>query len=377
MYLTSGTLATYLLDRATVEPGLILSGDYQVVEAGRRNRNFKVYLKDGDGLFVKQAPMAMAEVHETLNREAIFHALVANRPAFAPLSGMCFSMRDYDRSRGTLTLELAATGRSLNEFLAQAGPDHPQVAQQLAQHLVTLHSATAAILADTDSTAHFPHRQPWVLHLPRNAETIMPAASAGQTGLVAQIRANPLLIQLLDTVAAEWRLNTFNHGDLKWENIVIVANTGEGAEADFTVKLVDWELCDIGDAGWDVGCIVAGYLQRLSLTATGAAKTPGLAWFAAEPDLITQETDSARRALAAFWHGYASAFGVLDGPHADLARQRVMRFAAVRLVLSAFEMAAAASAEAPHVTGLMQAAAAIFADPDRAGRNTLLPEIAA
>lgn len=368
MYLTSATLAPYLIARDTLDPANLIAGSFHVQEAGRRNRNFKIFTGDGSGVFLKQAPSQTAEVQATLQREAMFHQLVATRAAFRPLAGLGYEMLDYDARRGVLTLELASLGRSLNEFFGQAGPDHVEIGRLLALHVHTLHESAPGILADHQATRHFPHRHPWILHIPRHAEAIMPSVAGGQTEVIATIRQTPALVQMLDIVAAEWCFNALSHGDMKWDNIII---NGDGGTEPFDVRIVDWELADIGDAGWDVGCVIAGYLQRLILTQAGAAQMPGISLFAAPQGNLPAEIEAARKGLLAFWSTYSEGFGLQIGTQSDLARRRAMRFAAVRLLLSAFEVAGGMPASAAPIAQLIAAATAIARDPDQAALNAL------
>ncbi len=51
MVLNSSNIVHYLLERGLVTGQQIVDGDYMVVEAPRRNRNFKIVKRDQTGLF--------------------------------------------------------------------------------------------------------------------------------------------------------------------------------------------------------------------------------------------------------------------------------------------------------------------------------------
>ena len=52
MYLTATNLANYLINRDIITAASVVDGDLAVVEAGRRNRNFKVIRRSNPSLFV-------------------------------------------------------------------------------------------------------------------------------------------------------------------------------------------------------------------------------------------------------------------------------------------------------------------------------------
>jgi hypothetical protein len=54
MHLTPANLAYFLMDRALLGADEIVAGRLSVVDASRRNRNFKVIRTGAPGLFVKQ-----------------------------------------------------------------------------------------------------------------------------------------------------------------------------------------------------------------------------------------------------------------------------------------------------------------------------------
>jgi hypothetical protein len=54
MHLTLANLAYFLMDRGLIGADEIVAGRISVVDASRRNRNFKVIRTGASGLFVKQ-----------------------------------------------------------------------------------------------------------------------------------------------------------------------------------------------------------------------------------------------------------------------------------------------------------------------------------
>ena len=110
-----------------------------------------------------------------------------------------------------------------------------------------------------------------------------------------------------------------------------------GHDAPPTVTIVDWELCGRGDPAWDVATVLAGYLSAwLFSIRVGPDAAPDAGHGAAGRPL-----EEMRPAIRACWRAYAGGLG-LGGDEARSRQVRVARFAAARLVQTAFEAAEAA-----------------------------------
>src|ERR1051326_2322846 len=70
MLLNSTTVVHYLLHRGFLTFDSVVDGDLMVVEAPRRNRNFKLYRQGLPGLFVKQVRQWDVHAIATVQREA-------------------------------------------------------------------------------------------------------------------------------------------------------------------------------------------------------------------------------------------------------------------------------------------------------------------
>src|SRR5262245_48257994 len=103
-----------------------MDGDFVVVEAGRRNRNFKVMRSSG-GLFVKQIRSLSPEAITTLQREAAFHELLRSRQQADKLRSVIPPLVDYDPATCSLAVELIPDGEDLSEYHLRLG-EFPEAA---------------------------------------------------------------------------------------------------------------------------------------------------------------------------------------------------------------------------------------------------------
>src|SRR5215469_6650599 len=110
MHLTPANLAYFLMDRKLIDAGEIVAGNFTVVDASRRNRNFKVIRQGAPGLFVKQMRDMQTDAMLTLKREAACYELARGVPALARIMPRLIR---YDESRHTLTMELLPEAESL------------------------------------------------------------------------------------------------------------------------------------------------------------------------------------------------------------------------------------------------------------------------
>ena len=69
------------------------------------------------------------------------------------------------------------------------------------------------------------------------------------------LQSNRPLAAGLDGLRSEWVGDTLIHNDIKGDNILV------SVEAGVKVRLIDWELIQIGDAAWDVGAVLRDFLN--------------------------------------------------------------------------------------------------------------------
>jgi thiamine kinase-like enzyme len=170
--------------------------------------------------------------------------------------------------------------------------------------------------------------QPQVL----SAEFLLPSPvlashlSPASMEVVQSIAQFPQFADLLAGLREEWNLDSFIHGDVKGANTIVDMHT---TEAPLTLTLVDWELAGLGDSCWDIGSVLADYLDQ-SLRSLDDS-IPG------SPVLAQHSTIQC--AIGNFWSNYCAARleeGVILDQQAVL---RSARYAAVRLLQNTIEYA--------------------------------------
>ena len=154
------------------------------------------------------------------------------------------------------------------------------------------------------------------------------------------------------------------HGDMKWDNCVTYFENGN--DKDPSVKIVDWELADIGDARWDVGAILQSYLSfwLLSIPANAEATAMQLVEMAQFP------LEKMQPAIRVFWQTYLETHKVDSADAAELLESCV-KYAAARMIQTAYEYMQYSSQISANALYLLQVSLNTLKDPKEAIRDLL------
>ena len=234
MLLNSTNIVHYLLERGLVTGRQIVDGDYMVVEAPRRNRNFKIVKRDQTGLFLKQVQNWDQASLATLKVEAQCYHLTNSQAEFAPLRNLVPQFHGYDEGRAVLVTELLAGGQSLNDYYFQHAKLPSEVATQLGTAFGRYHRQVKNT-GSSETNPLFPRRIPWILSFHQLNPNLLQEVSGGNQQLLDILQRYPDFGRILDQLASEWKFETLVHGDIKWDNCVVVPQ----ANGSVTLKLVD------------------------------------------------------------------------------------------------------------------------------------------
>jgi Ser/Thr protein kinase RdoA (MazF antagonist) len=199
----------------------------------------------------------------------------------------------------------------------------------------------------------------WALSLPEPPLALVLGLSATAVELVARIQASDFLCDRLERLRAGRWERALLHGDLRWDNCLLVA--GPGGRRRTRVLLVDWELAGGGPVAFDVGTVLAEYICRwvVSIPVLDPHDVVRFLHAAEHPLAFI------RPAIQAFWAGYLAAGS------RPLARDDVIELTAVRLIQAAVEQAIEASTLSAHMVILVQVAENLLRDADGAAAELL------
>jgi Ser/Thr protein kinase RdoA (MazF antagonist) len=362
--LTSRTIVPYLLDHGLLSPAEVVDGDLVVADMSRRNRNFRVHRGGRPGLFIKQPHDWEPHSADTLRREASCYLLARDDPDFAALGELLPRFVHWDPQAYALALELLPTHESLGDYHRRHGAFPVEMAERLGAMLGSYHRHAGSRTRDAGLDAVFPRTVPWILHVVQHNPSHLGPVSGGNQEVARILARYPEYAPALAAIRDGWRRDALIHGDLKWENCVVLP--GKESAAAPALRIVDWELADFGDPCWDVGSIFQAYLcfWILSIQAADTAPPERL------PSLAQVPLERMQPALAAFWDSYVATLDAGRAEAADRLRRSTL-YAAARMIQTAWEHTAYTPAVSPNVLCILQVAMNVLLRPDDAVRTLL------
>lgn len=330
MELTTSNIVHYLLGCGLVTLESVVDGDFLVVSTPRRNQNFKVLRGNSAGFFVKQIQNWDPQTIASMQCEATCYWLARNDPDFAPLASLLPGFYAFDSGRHILVLELLPNGESLTEYHHRLGRFPTEVATQLGNALGTYHRQVGTKMVSAPPNTAFQKKIPWVLSVHKQSIEMFNPVSAANSQLLNIVRQYPEFQAALDTLRENWKATSLIHGDIKWDNCVIYSQkSGNGEER---LKIVDWEMADIGDPYWDVGSIIQGYLTSWIMSMPVSVDAP--------PSQLVEKAqfplEHMQPAIRAFWDSYILTREVDDTVARELLELSV-KYAAARMIQTAYE----------------------------------------
>jgi len=363
VFLTAYNLPHYLMTKGLAGADTIVDGDFMLAEAGRRNRNFKIFRRKQGGLFVKQIKTADAQAITTIQREAAFYRTVHSDAKYAALSRMMPGFFDYEGSRHALTLSLTENAESLSEHQMRQGEMPENTARLMGNALGIAHAHGAMVAADPAMRSLFPYQLPWPMMMEQTGIAFLNGFGTTGPQIVRAMQQMPTLQTMLSGLRQFWQYDSLIHGDMKWDNCLISQPAG-AMEPQLTI--VDWELADIGDGAWDVATIFKEYLVAaiLSFNARQNAAAQNLP---APPD---QSIARSQPSIRAFWKAYMQGRG-LSGAQAAACLDRAVRYTAARMIIAVLEYLGASSQFSPLGDTMLETARGILESPQAAAAQMI------
>jgi Phosphotransferase enzyme family len=327
--LTQHQVIPYLLQHKLIDPASIVAGDLTIVDVSRRNCNFKVISTQGPCYLIKQG-MSPDRVATVAHEAEMYQLLQSDAQAHkVRLSHYLPHFYGYDLQEQILILELLRDAENFRQYHARHGRFSTALASMVGHALGTLH-CLPQLRGRFQDDSWFSGRPPWVLTIHRPHLWIFWDTSEAKLQLIRIVQHSTEFCQLLDDLRRDWQADRLIHYDIKWDNWIIFAQSSSRRRV--RLKLVDWELAGLGDPCWDVGSVFSGYLSFwLSYIPITGGEPPDRFL-----ELSRYPLERMQPALRSFWASYVQQMS-LDSSIADQWLLRAVRYAAARLVQTAFE----------------------------------------
>ena len=359
--LTQAQIAHYLVAGGFSSAESIVDGDFEVMEASRRNSNFKVVTNRGPSYLLKQLKDASAG--ETVANEARVYRFFQKVSTDGALLGYVPRVLQYDSDQGMLIVELLRNSRDLYEHCDRFDRIPVSTAASLGSALSTLHRITGDTL-ETAQQMGFVNHYPGVLYIHRPGVGVFRDNSSANIQLIRIIQSTPGFSDHLDHLRESWRVDSMIHNDIKWENCVLANHANARRSPD--LRIVDWEFASLGDSCWDAGAVFSAFLGSwlLSVPISGDDSPERFLELARRP--LGRMLNSIR----AFWSAYRRGrrFDRVESANNLL---RAVQFGAARLIQTAFERMQHSSTLSGEVVCLLQLSLNILQRPHEAAAQLL------
>jgi thiamine kinase-like enzyme len=355
MLLNTENLCYYLLGRNLLSRDTVIRGDYSTVSEPTRNNIFKVFSRTGRNLFIKQVSTFDAHAVSILKREAMAYRFISSNPEYAALVRMIPSLIDYDKDRHVLVIGYMTDHTSVHEYYFQQQNVLFPYSEKQAEILASFHFP----VPETADISAFPQMLPWILQLNQHDSAYFSQPNANND-LMGMIRSNTELMSMLDSTKEEWERTSLIHGDIKWTNFI----TPKYATDASAVRLVDWEIADIGDPLWDI----AGLLQSFLSTWLFGFDNSDMNRHRLQQNMEAFDISQVGPAAAHFWNTYSRLMRM--SPEREYASlTRTMRYTAARMLQTSIEGIIQTPRVFPNNVRIVQVAFNILKSPEMAARE--------
>ncbi|MGI3902019.1 MAG: phosphotransferase family protein [Janthinobacterium lividum] len=348
--------AKYLLERGLVTTEAILFDDLCVTTATRRNPNIIVtHAGAAPSLLIKQVDAAVKGADLSLGIEGAFYRFAEASGQADLIAAMTRVIALDEQNRRLLIAFLPGALTLWNYIRRFTPPDVPLlVFSRLGSILASLHAMRSDSSELQVFKGHLRSETPWALRAHRPTPDLVATLSRANFEILRIVQSQPELVCRLDSLTDLWRPTGLIHGDIKADNILVVPKPDGSGAAE--VKLVDWELVQIGDPAWDL----AGVLQDLVLfwinTMSPAESVDAMVTSAIWPWPAVQP------AFGAMAQGYAT-LSRIDAAAFNALCLKAVRFCGARLIQTAFEMAQMSDSIPTASALLLQLSGNLLADP--------------
>ena len=356
--ITSRNLLRHLLARGLVSSDSVVDGDLVIVDASGRNRNFKVLRKKSPSFFVKQIRNWNSQAVAMLQCEAACYFLARNDPDFSALEPLIPELHDFDPDRQTLTTAFISDGEDLWEHLRRTGKISPAIAAELGRCFGKFHRESDERLLNSPHCSVFPKQIPWILSSERRNSHPFKELSPATSQLFDHVDASTRLPVALEELRNQWRVTTLMHGDMRLDNCIVICG-GETPR----LKIVDWELADLGDTDWDVGSILQSFLAAHILSIPALEEKLTLSAL-----LLHPAATHLRPPIRSFWEAYERELPNFKGKHLF---ERCLSYGAARMVQSAYEYMQFSPHLSRNALHLLEVSSDILAKPTAAAEQLL------
>lgn len=242
------------------------SDKFELLKSDQKNFNLVVNLADDRRLLVKQERSIKNDgiPHELFN-EWLFHQLLQEFPVLGNISAIASLVVHFDEENSILVRNYLSEYLDLGKFYQNSDVFPSEIATAIGTTLAGLHRTTFQCREYRDFMSTAPQGQfRYNFYNPaQGIESLSPeifgtVPTEALKFYVLYQRYESLECAIAD-LAYQWNPCCLTHNDLKLDNILIHSRWNQ--LDDCLVRLIDWEACTWGDPAFDLGTLLASYLE--------------------------------------------------------------------------------------------------------------------
>lgn len=353
MRLTKKNIAHYLLDKGFLDDEIIVDGQFRLTQAQSRNCIFNIALGNNGGLFVKQLVAMDPQNVYLMQKDATVHYLIHQSDIYPELKQYTPKYYGYDPKTNVFVTHFFSNAYNLYEHYLnekKLSTAHPK---ELARILSLYSKDIQSELPSNTSLQFFNRQLPWIL-------TIENSFNMGSNAVIQTIAKDKRLLNGLIKLKKDWKGNSLVHGDIKLVNFLLVTENNEEQ-----IKLIDWEIANLGDPLWDLSGLIQSYLTIWGSTRKPQSETEPM------PGFEFLELGEIKTCISDLWNEYARLHGWTKKEKRTKLK-KVAQYTAARILQTAYE----ANQFKPNemslaATQLMEMSRNIFKSPLDAASNLM------
>ena len=346
MRLTIKNISAFLMEKGLLKAKSIVDGDFIVTQSQNRNAIFRIHLRDGQSLFVKQLVSFDSQNSYLLQKDATCLWLIKNESVFKELSQYVPAYYGYDPEKQVLIVEYIPDAKDIETVYQAERFLKPELLDQVAKILSAYHFKLEYKTLTNRSVQFFMRQLPWTFQMAANPKSYgnQTANMYGPNPIINYLLNNQAFLDVMKKCVEEYEYSTLVHGDIKWVNFIMKDATDVS-----TIKIIDWELADIGDPLWDVAGVIQSLFASKVIMLSAAAANP----YQVMPQLTEAQMTQTFQEIKQLWEAYAKYQGFKEEQKLK-GLKKVIRFAGMRLVQTAFEHNMNQQQMSPNATVILQ-----------------------
>ena len=352
---TLETATEFLLQAGLIDNHAIIDGDLVITSTTRRNRNLQITFARG-GFLLKQPHDNAHESADSLRREARFYRFCTEEGLLADLMP---ALVHANESEGLLLVELIRNATPLWRYYRLLGAEHfPEpTAAALGTRLAELHQHMRLVRPVIARTRDFlDDVPPFAFTLHRPHPRVLSGLSGGAYAYIHVLQQDTETCARIDATRSAWTAEAIIHGDIKMDNVLVIAPEDVAAAGPGRLRIVDWEMAQWGDPAWDVGSVFQDFVVWWVVSMPQHEDHARAAMSSSFP------IDNLRAGASAFWNAYA---GSQDAAAMDSLLLRAIDHAGCRMIQTGYEIASRFDDIPGPARMLLQAGANLLREPMR------------